>query len=72
MNFQPILADIMAKLNKLLQILDNVNKNLDRIIDRKIVDMLDSTIPLMFTLIVKEFSDVPKEFQDKQSPICDT
>ena len=72
MDFQPTLADIMAKFNNLLQISDNVNKNLDRIIDRKVVDKPDSIIPPIFTLIVKEFSDVPKEFQDKPPPICDT
>ena len=31
----------------------------------------DSTIPPIFTPVVKEFSDVPKEFQGKPSPICD-
>jgi len=36
------------------------------------VDKPDSIIPLIFTPVVKEFSDVPKEFQDKLSPICDT
>jgi len=38
---------------------------------RKVVDKPNSTIPPIFTLVVKEFSDVPKEFQDKPSPICD-
>ena len=61
MNFQPTLADIMAKLNNLLQISDNVNKNLDKIIYRKVVDKHDSTITSIFTLIVKEFSDDLKE-----------
>jgi len=41
------------------------------LIVRKIVDKPDSTIPPIFTLMVKEFSDVPKKFQDKSSPICD-
>ena len=36
------------------------------------MDNSDSTIPLIFTPVVKEFSDVPKEFQDKSSPICDS
>ena len=35
------------------------------------MDEPDSTIPSIFTLMVKEFSDVPKEFHDKPSPICD-
>ena len=39
---------------------------------RKIIDKPDSAIPPIFTSVVKEFSDVPKEFQDKSSPICDT
>jgi len=41
-------------------------------IARKVVEKPNSTIPLIFTLMVKEFSDVPKKFQDKASPICDT
>ena len=36
------------------------------------MDKPDSTIPPIFTPVVKEFSDVLKEFQDKPSPICDT
>ena len=36
------------------------------------MDKLVSIIPPIFTPVVKEFSDVPKEFQDKLSPICDT
>jgi len=72
MDFQPTLADIMAKFNNLLQISDNVNKNLDRIMDRKVVDKPDNTIPPIFTPIVKEFSDVSGEFQNKPPPICDT
>ena len=32
---------------------------------RKVVDKPDSTIPPIFTPVIKEFSDVPKEFQDK-------
>ena len=39
---------------------------------RKIVNKSDSTIPLIFTLIVNEFSNVPKDFHDKPLPICDT
>jgi len=39
---------------------------------RKVIDKPDSTILSIFTLTVKEFSDVPKELQDKTSPICDT
>ena len=35
------------------------------------MDKPDSTIPPIFTPVVKEFSDVPKEFQSKPSPICD-
>ena len=35
------------------------------------MDKLDITIPPIFTLVVKEFSDVLEEFQDKPSPICD-
>jgi len=34
------------------------------------MDKPDSAIPLIFTFVVKEFSDVPKK--DKPSPICDT
>ena len=36
------------------------------------MDKSDSTIPLIFTLIVNKFSDVPKDFHDKPLPICDT
>ena len=39
---------------------------------RKVVDKSNSTIPLIFTPVVKEFSDILKEFQDKLSLICDT
>jgi len=39
---------------------------------RKVMNKLDSTIPLIFTPVVKEFSDILKEFQDKLSLICDT
>ena len=35
------------------------------------MDKPDSAIPPIFIPFVKEFSDVPKEFQDKLSPICD-
>ena len=35
------------------------------------MDKPDITIPPIFTHIVKEISDVPKEFKDKPSPICD-
>ena len=62
----------MAKLKNLLQISDNVNKNLDRITDRKVVNKLDSIVPPIFTPVVKEFNDVPKEVQNKPPPICDT
>ena len=72
MDFQPALTNIMAKLNNLLIISDNVNKSLDRIIDRKVVDKLDSTIPPIFTPAVKDSSDISKELQDKSPLICDT
>ena len=36
------------------------------------MDKPGSTIPPIFTPVVKEFSDVSKELQDKPSPICDT
>jgi len=49
-----------------------MNKNLDRIIDRKVVDKPDNIIPPIFISVVKEFSDDPKEFEDKPPPICDT
>ena len=35
------------------------------------MDKPDSIFPPIFTLTVKEFSDVSKEFQDKPSLICD-
>ena len=57
MDFQPTLDDIMTKLNNLLQILNNMNKNLDRIIDRTIVKKSDSLISPVVTPVVKEFSD---------------
>jgi len=38
---------------------------------RKVMDKPDNTIPPIFTLVVKEFSDVLKEFQDKPSLIRD-
>jgi len=38
---------------------------------KKVVDKPYSTIPLIFTPVVKEFSEVSKEFQDKPSPIYD-
>jgi len=38
---------------------------------RKIVDKPDSTIPSIFTPVIKEFSNILKEFQDKPSPIFD-
>ena len=31
-----------------------------------------STIPLVVTFVLKEFSDAPKELQNKSPPICDT
>ena len=42
------------------------------LIIRKVVDKPDSTIPLIFTLVLKAFHIVPKEFQDKPPPICGT
>jgi len=39
---------------------------------RKVVDKSDRNIPLIFTPVVKEFSNVSKEFQDKPPLICNT
>ena len=63
--------------NRVVTKLETHNQNLKSdttciiLIVRKVVNKPDSTIPLIFILVVKEFSDVPEEFQDKSSPICD-
>jgi len=56
-DFHPILDDIMTKLNNLLQISNNVNKNLNRIIDRTVVKKSNSPISPVVMPVIKEFNE---------------
>ena len=66
--FVTILIEINAKLNPLIRIDDT----LKRILVKEGLEEPDTPTPPIVIPMITEFRDVPKEFQVKSPPICDT
>ena len=65
-------AAILSKINARLNTRKGIDDTLKRILLKEGLDKPNTPTPHVVTSMIKEFTNIPKEFQDKSPLICDT